>query len=48
MPEYNITLFSLYTVYIRLSQLYTYREIDENVKKCWRNERNDKCIDGIS
>ncbi len=30
-----------------LSQLYTYRQIDENVKKCWRNERNDKCIDGI-
>ncbi len=31
-----------------ISQLYTYRQIDENVKKCWRNERNDKCIDGVS
>ncbi len=30
------------------SQLYTYRQIEENVKKCWRNERNEKCIDGIS
>ncbi len=26
-----------------LSQLYTYRQIDENAKKCWRN---GKCIDG--
>ncbi len=31
-----------------LSQLYTYRQIDENTRKCWRNERNEKCIDGIS
>ncbi len=28
-----------------LSQLYTYRQIDENVKKCWRTKRNEKCID---
>ncbi len=26
----------------------TYRQINENAKKCWRNERNDKRIDGIS
>ncbi len=33
--------------HLSLSQLYTYHQIGENVKKCWQNERNDKCIDGI-
>ncbi len=33
--------------HLSLSQLYTNCQIDENTKKCRRNDRNDKCIDVI-